>query len=71
MRDILAGGSLVLTGSRPQFFRLPAKPRRRLARRGRQPGLRSNRSPIADVAVQPGQLASPHLKFGFPSLAVH
>ena len=45
------------------------------ARRRRVPQLRPTArpgtKPMINRCVQPGQLVSPLLKFGFPSLAVH
>ena len=69
MRDILAGGILVTPDAIALVSCKPAYSRRRSTARGRvavRPAPKLPSSP-----VQPGQLASPFLKFGFPSLAMH
>ena len=72
MRDILSGGV---------FLNFPAvavsnsvranavRPHRRVGSR-RVTARRLRRTPHV-VAIQPGQLVSPHIKFGFPSLLMH
>jgi hypothetical protein len=68
MRDILSGG--VLTPAQaPTFQTLASKPRPR--RRGSRTNLRGIRSGKCASSIQPGQLAAPSAKFGFPSLALH
>ncbi len=69
MRDVLAGGILVTPAALgPVSPRNVHARRRRIARPAVSPRLAwtPRSSP-----VQPGQLASPLLKFGFPSLALH
>lgn len=69
MRDILAGGILVTRDATVLGrCKSPCSRRRRLTR------ARDGVGPVPpppSSAVQPGQLASPFLKFGFPSLAMH
>lgn len=70
MRDILAGGVLVthdavdLDSARVVYSRRRSRPRPRDI-------VRIAATIPAIPCVQPGQLVSPLLKFGFPSLAVH
>ena len=72
MRDVLAGGILVRSGSPAQ----PSLVKKVLPRRPgtlglRRVALRRPHVPMHKVVVQPGQLASPHMAFGYPSLAMH
>ena len=69
MRDILAGGVLAIPDATVIVSRKAAYARRRSARRGKF-GVRTTLTAPYNH-VQPGQLASPFLKFGFPSLALH
>ena len=69
MRDILAGGILVTADALSPLSRKPAYSRRRRAVR-KIAAVRSAPK-VTCNDVQPGQLVSPLLKFGFPSLAVH
>ena len=69
MRDILAGGVLVTRDAAVLVSRTAAYARRRSPVRGRIAVRPPPKSPCSPV--QPGQLASPFLKFGFPSLALH
>ncbi len=72
MADVLSGGLLILSvpGSPPCTTR--SKPRRANARsRLPRAAQRTRPGAIPGTAVQPGQLASPFLKFGFPSLLLH
>ena len=70
MRDILAGGLLVKRDAVELVSMYPAYARRRGATRVR--GVTRLSTPqIIRPCIQPGQLASPLLKFGFPSLALH
>ena len=69
MRDILAGGVLVTSEAIVQVSSKPAYSRRRRTARGRTAVRPAPKGPSSPV--QPGQLASPFLKFGFPSLALH
>lgn len=69
MRDILAGGILITHGATVLDGRKSP-----LARRRRLTRARDGVCPVPpppSSAVQPGQLASPFLKFGFPSLSLH
>ena len=66
MHDVLAGGVLVSTSRWQRSFR-----RKQRAARQRQRIASGRPAPRHKVNVQPGQLSSPLLKFGFPSLAVH
>lgn len=68
MQDILAGGILVTPDAITLVSRKAAYRRRRVER-GRTVARRV--SSVTSSMVQPGQLASPFLKFGFPSLAMH
>lgn len=68
MRDILAGG-ILRTHEGVCGPRRKALPRRRRIDQNR-PGFQTAPVP-PKAAVQPGQLASPLMLFGFPSLAVH
>ena len=63
MREILAGGVLVTRDA------LVYARRRRVPQL--RPTARPGTKPMINRCVQPGQLVSPLLKFGFPSLAVH
>lgn len=68
MRDILAGG--VLTPAHIPNLLGPARkprPRRRIVRTAAS----RIRKGKCISTIQPGQLASPFLTFGFPSLALH
>lgn len=69
MRDVLAGGILVTsTALGPIPRRTVFARRRRIAR----PAVNLRLAPTPRSSpVQPGQLASPLLRFGFPSLALH
>ncbi len=71
MVNILAGGFFVQT-TVPVMAVLTTRnlPRRHLAR-VRRPLAQRRRQMPQSIACQPGQLASPFLKFGFPSLLVH
>ena len=69
MRDILAGGILVTRDVTAMLMHKSPYARRRRPTRARD-GVRPVPPPPSS-AVQPGQLASPFLKFGFPSLALH
>ena len=69
MRDILAGGILVTPDATVLVSRKLSYSRRRHAARGRSAVRPTPKAPCS--LVQPGQLASPFLKFGFPSLALH
>lgn len=69
MRDVLAGGILVTRDATVLApCRSPFARRRRLTRS--RDGVCALPPPPSS-AVQPGQLASPFLKFGFPSLSLH
>ena len=69
MRNILAGGILVTPGAPMLVSGKPAYTRRRNPALARPAIRRKLRAPCSHV--QPGQLASPYLRFGFPSLALH
>ncbi len=69
MRDILAGGILTTPSVTVLVAKTSPYSRRRRPTRARD-GVRPVPPPPVS-AVQPGQLASPFLKFGFPSLALH
>lgn len=69
MRDILAGGILIARETTLLDARKSPLSRRRRLTRARD-GVRPVPPPPSS-AVQPGQLASPFLKFGFPSLSLH
>lgn len=69
MRDILAGGILDVRDWTVLDVRKAPLSRRRRPTRARD-GVRPMPPPPSS-AVQPGQLASPFLKFGFPSLSLH
>jgi hypothetical protein len=69
MRDILAGGVLAIPDATVIVSRKAAYARRRSVKRGKSAVRASPNAPCNHV--QPGQLASPFLKFGFPSLALH
>lgn len=72
MQDILEGGILVSISPWRRTHR-----RKISAARSRQAGHHHRSAPRRNVAVpheitvQPGQLSSPLLKSGFPSLALH
>ena len=68
MRDILAGGILSAARS-PSLLGPVRKPRPRRRSLRATPG--RLRSGTCVATIQPGQLTSPTLKFGFASLAVH
>ncbi len=68
MRDILAGG--VLTPANPPSFLSPARKPRPRRRTGRTLACRTRAGKCVST-IQPGQLASPYLTCGFPSLALH
>ena len=69
MRDILAGGILVTQDAIVQISSKTAYSRRRPKARARITVRQL--STVPSSCVQPGQLASPLLKYGFPSLALH
>ncbi len=69
MRDMLAGGILVTQDAGVQISSKTSYSRRRQTARARIAVRPTSKVPCSDV--QPGQLASPLLKFGFPSLAMH
>lgn len=69
MRDILAGGILVTPNAVALVSGKAVYSRRRSAARGRTAVRPTPKTPCNHV--QPGQLASPFLKFGFPSLSMH
>ncbi len=69
MRDILAGGILVTPDATMPVSFKAAYSRRRATVRGRTAVRPMPKAPCNHV--QPGQLTSPLLKFGFPSLAMH
>ncbi len=68
MREILDGGVLVTRAVVQASNRAPLARRRRASRD--RDGVRPVPPPPSS-AVQPGQLASPLLNFGFPSLSLH
>lgn len=71
MRDILAGGEFRSAATEQQILQCGRKrPRRQTVWRDRRPNSGRRGTP-AKVAVQPGQLASPLLTHGFPSLLMH
>ncbi len=69
MRDMLAGGILVTQDASAQTSNTMYYSRRRHTARARTAVRPAPKAPCSDA--QPGQLASPLLKFGFPSLAMH
>ena len=67
MRDVLAGGILVIGEKAETLSPTNALPRRRRTERTRTAPVWT--APCSKV--QPGQLTSPFLKYGFPSVALH